>query len=131
MNTTKSYKPANYTSLAPYLIMDGADKTIQFLKDVFDAELLRRFKNEHGGVGHAEVRIDDTVLMLGDNPPDCPTFPTGVHIYVPDVDATYQKALAAGAESVQEPVKKDDPDKRGGVKFLDMVYWIATTVEAE
>lgn len=56
--------------------------------------------------------------------------PVNVHVYVPDVDATYARALAAGAESVQEPVKKDDPDKRGGVKDLGgTTWWIATKVE--
>jgi uncharacterized glyoxalase superfamily protein PhnB len=65
---------------------------------------------------HAEVRIDDTVVMLADGALAWPPITSHVHIYVPDVDATYKCALEAGATSVQAPVKKDDPDKRGGVK---------------
>ena len=82
-----------------------------------------------GKVMHAEVRIDDTVLMLADSSDGWPAHPVNVHIYVPDVDATYQRALAAGAESVQAPVKGDDPDKRGGVKDAGgTTWWIATQV---
>lgn len=123
------YKPVGYTSVAPYLIVDGAQQTIQFLQDVFGAELLRTFSGPDGTLMHAELRIDDTVLMLADKAPDWPAAAMNVHIYVPDVRATYQKALAAGAESVQAPVKKDDPDLRGGVEFRDMTYWLATMVE--
>jgi uncharacterized glyoxalase superfamily protein PhnB len=74
---------------------------------------------------HAEVRIDDTVLMLADGVFGA----SNVHVYVHDVDATYRRALAAGAQSVQEPVKKDDDDKRGGVKDSGgTIWWIATKV---
>lgn len=66
---------------------------------------------------HAEVRIDDTVLMLADPvPPGWQAVSSHVHIYVRDVDESDRKALDAGAISVQEPVKKQDKDKRGGVK---------------
>jgi uncharacterized glyoxalase superfamily protein PhnB len=57
-------------------------------------------------------------------------FPSHVHIYVPEVDAVYRRALEAGATPVQQPVKKDDADKRGGVKdFGGTTWWIATKVE--
>jgi uncharacterized glyoxalase superfamily protein PhnB len=79
---------------------------------------------------HAEVRIEDTVVMLADGGGDWPSIPANVHIYVADVDATYRRALEAGATSVQEPVKKDDEDKRGGVKDAGgTTWWIATRVE--
>jgi PhnB protein len=79
---------------------------------------------------HAEVRIGDTVLMLADSADGWPSIPAHVHIYVSDVDAVYQRALAAGATSVQEPQKKDDADKRGGVKDSGgTTWWIATQVE--
>jgi uncharacterized glyoxalase superfamily protein PhnB len=79
---------------------------------------------------HAEVRIDDTVVMLGDSAPEWPPVASHVHVYVPDVDATYRRALAAGATSVQAPIKKDDADKRGGVKDAGgTTWWIATKAE--
>ena len=124
------YKPDGYTSVAPYLIVAGANDTIEFLKSVFDGVELRRFDNPDGTVMHAEVRIDDTVVMLADGSPNWPAVPANVHVYVPDVDATYQRALAAEATSVQEPVKKDDADRRAGV--IDpggTTWWIATQVD--
>ena len=127
---THTYKPNAYTSVAPYLIVNGADRLIEFLQEVFDAVPLRRFTDPSGKIMHAEVRIDDTVLMLADGAEGWPAMPAHIHIYVPDVDETYRRALDAGAESVQVPVKKDDADKRGGVKDgSGTTWWIATQVE--
>src|SRR5262249_51560964 len=125
------YKPANHSTVSPYLIVNGADATIDFLKRVFDAIELRRFPDDSGRLRHAEVRIDDTVIMLADAMPhDWPSIASYVHIYVRDVDKTYRKALEAGANSVQEPVKKEDEDKRGGVKDAGgTTWWIATKIE--
>ncbi len=126
---TTSYKPTGYTSVAPYLMVDGAGRTLEFLKQVFAAEQLRHFADPSGRIMHAEVRIDDTVLMLADSAEGWPAMASNVHIYVPDVDATYQRALAAGAVSVQAPEKKDDADKRAGVKDAGgTTWWIATQV---
>lgn len=126
-----TYKPKNYNSVSPYLLVAGADATIEFLKRVFSAVELRRFPDDAGKVMHAEVRIDDTVVMLADPPaPDRTPVPSSVYVYVEDVDATYRRALEAGAASVQEPVKKQDEDKRGGVKDPGgTTWWIATKVE--
>lgn len=111
-----NYKPDSYPSVSPYLIVSGANETIRFLTQAFGATEIRRFPNETGKLMHSEVRIDDSVLMIADCAPDWPAMPSHVHLYVDDVDAAYKRALDAGAESVQEPVKKDDDDKRGGVK---------------
>jgi PhnB protein len=127
---TPRYKPDNYNTVSPYLIVDGASTTIDFLKRVFDAVELRRFPDARGKVMHAEVRIDDTVVMLTDGGDGWPPAPSSVHVYVRDVDAAYQRALSAGATSVQAPVKKEDEDKRGGVKDAGgTTWWIATKVE--
>ena len=124
------YKPDGYSTVSPYLIVDGAAETIDFLRRVFDAVELRRFANDAGGLMHAEVRLDDTVIMLADSIDNWPAIPSYVHVYVDDVDAVYQRALAAGATSVQEPSKKDDEDKRGGVQDGGgTTWWIATKVE--
>jgi uncharacterized glyoxalase superfamily protein PhnB len=125
---TPPYKPDGYTSVAPYLLVNGAEATIAFLREVLDATPLRRH-NDAGRVAHAEMRIDDTVLMLADRSPDWPASDANVHIYVPDVDATYRRALEAGAVSVQEPVQKDDPDRRCGVRDPGgTTWWFATMV---
>ena len=124
------YKPEGYTSVAPYLIVDGADRTIDFMTEAFGAVELRRFPAPDGGIMHAEVRIDDTVVMLADGGPGWPPIHTHVHVYVPDVDATYRKALAAGATSVRPPEQQGDDDKRGGVKDPGgTTWWIGTMMK--
>jgi PhnB protein len=125
-----SYKPQGYSTVSPYLIVDGAARTIAFLERAFGATELRRFPDASGRLAHAEVRIEDTVIMLADQTPEWPACPSNVHLYVRDVDATYRRAIEAGATSVQEPVKQDDPDRRGGVKDAGgTTWWIATLVE--
>jgi PhnB protein len=124
-----SHKPEGYTTVSSYLIVDGANATIEFLRNVFGAVELRRFPDPTGKVMHAEVRIDDSVVMIADGASGWPPVPSHVHVYVPDVDATYKRALEAGATSVQAPVKKEDADKRGGVKDAGgTTWWIATKV---
>jgi uncharacterized glyoxalase superfamily protein PhnB len=126
---TAACKPAGYNTVSPYLIVSGASATIDFLTEVFGATELRRFPDPAGKLMHAEVRLDDTVIMLADGTDGWPPIPSYVHVYVRDVDAIYKRALAAGATSVQEPVKKADEDKRGGVKDAGgTTWWIATRV---
>lgn len=129
---SQSFKPASYNSVSPYLIVTDATATIQFLVEVFGAKEIRRFADPQSGrIMHAEVQLDDTVIMLG----DCiegmwPAVAAHVHVYVPDVDATYAKALKHGAVSVQEPVKKQDEDKRGGFKDSGgTTWWVGTKVD--
>lgn len=124
------YIPSGYSTVSPYLIVDGAAATIEFLERVFGGVELRRFADDDGGrIVHAEVKIDDTVVMLADAVEAWPPAPAHVHVYVADVDATYARALAAGATSVQEPLQKSDEDKRGGVKDTGgTTWWIATRV---
>ena len=125
------HKPTGYSTVSPYLIVNGADGTIDFLTKVFDAAVVRRIPEPSGKVMHAEVRIDDTMIMLTDAfPPAWSAVASHVHVYVQDVDAIYKKALDAGASSVQEPVKKGDENKRGAVKDNGgTTWWIATKVE--
>jgi len=123
------FKPQGYSTVSPYLIVDGAGRTIDFLARVFGGVTLRRFAGEGGRLMHAEVRIEDTVVMLADGGDGWPPLHGHVHVYVADVDATYRLALEAGAASVQEPVEKGDEDKRGGVKDAGgTTWWIATKV---
>jgi uncharacterized glyoxalase superfamily protein PhnB len=124
------FKPQGYSTVSPYLIVDGASRTIDFLVRVFGAVELRRFPDATGRLMHAEVRIGDSVIMLADGGEGWPPIPAHVHTYVSDVDATYKVALEAGATSVQAPVKKEDEDRRGGVKDTGgTTWWIATRVE--
>jgi len=122
------WKPEGYTSVSVYLVADGAQQVIDFLKKTFGAADLRRFDAPGDKIMHAEVLVGDTVVMIADAGGPYPAFPVWLHVYVPDVDETYKKALEAGGVSVQEPVRKEgDPDKRGGVKDpCGNTWWIST-----
>ncbi len=126
---TNLYKPEGYASVSAYIMVDGAQRLIDFLAATFDAKVTRRSDNPEGSLMHGEVQIDDTIVMLADGGEGFPAFPVWLHVYVPDVDATYQKALAAGGVSVQEPMQKGDPDRRAGVKDpTGNTWWLATQV---
>lgn len=125
----RPYKPEGYPSVSAYVMADGAQRVIDFLKKTFNATELRRYDNPDGSIMHAEVRIDDTVVMLSDGASGAPAFPVWLHVYVPDVDATWRRALEAGGVPVQEPQQKGDPDRRGGVKDPSgNTWWISTQV---
>ncbi|HSR91207.1 MAG TPA: VOC family protein [Gemmatimonadales bacterium] len=126
----KHFKPDGYPSLSPYLMVTGAQRVIDFLEQTLDAKELRRFEMPDGTIAHVELRIDDTVVMLAEGGGTWPPFPTWLHVYVPDVDATYQRALAAGGAAVQPPEQKPgDPDRRGGVKDPSgNTWWFSTQV---
>lgn len=130
MTKELAYKPATYNTVSPYLIVSDAAALINFLEVVFGAKEIRRFSApDSTRIMHAEVRLDDSILMLANSTDEWPPAPANMHVYVPDVDATYATALQAGATSLQEPVKKDDDDKRGG--FQDAFgnsWWIGTKV---
>jgi uncharacterized glyoxalase superfamily protein PhnB len=127
---TSAFKPAGYPSLSPYLMVRGAQRTIDFLKQAFGATELRRFDGPDGTIMHVELRIDDGVVMLSDGGEEFPPLPAWVHLYVADVDAVYRRALAAGGVSVQEPKQQaGDPDRRGGVTDPGgTTWWISTQV---
>ena len=123
-----TWKPQGYTSASPYIIAKDAQAVIDFLHGAFGAESLRRYEMPDGSIMHAEVRIDDTGVMLGEAGGDWKPVPCHVHVYVDDVDATYARALSSGGTEVQAPQRKgEDPDRRGGVKDPGgNTWWIAT-----
>ncbi|NUY82066.1 VOC family protein [Flavobacterium sp. MAH-1] len=123
-----AFKPTNYNSLSPYIMVDGAQQFSDLLKAVFDATELRKFEREDGSIMHLEIRIDDTVIMVSDATDDYPAETVMLHVYVPDVMATYQKALDNDCQALEAPTNKNgDPDKRGA--FLDFAgnYWSVST----
>jgi PhnB protein len=129
----RSYKPQGYSSVSPYLVAYGAQGVIDFLIKAFDARQTRRYEMPDGSIMHAEVQIDDTVVMIADGSEDNPPFPIWVHVYVPDVDTSYRRALEAGGLPVDEPKQREgDPDRRSGVKDpARNTWWIATQVRQD
>lgn len=94
--------PEGYRTVTPSLVVKGAAKLIDFLKEAFGAEESFRMPTPNGEIMHAEVRIGDSVVMLNDAMRQAPTN-SSLFLYVNDADATYRRALKAGASSVSEP----------------------------
>jgi len=115
-----------HSTVSVYMVAYEAPRIIDFMRDVFDAEVLMRLDREDGTVRHASVLIDDSTVMITDGTPDMPSFPVWLHVYVDDVDAVYQSALEHGAVSVQEPADQEDGDRRAGVRDTSgNSWWIA------
>jgi uncharacterized glyoxalase superfamily protein PhnB len=120
-------KPDGYHSVTAYLVVDGAARLIDFLGQTFDAEEVERFAAPGNRVGHAEVRIGDSVVMLGDAHGEHKAMQAMLYVYVDDVDATFQRALAAGGTSVQAPADHFYGDRSGGVKDPAGNSWYVAT----
>lgn len=122
--------PDGYRSVTPYLIIEGAERLLGFVKEAFGAEERMRMPGPNGTVGHAEVTIGDSVVMLADAGRENPARPGTIHLYVEDCDATYSRAVAAGARSVRGPRTEFYGDRMAGVDDpLGNQWWIATHVE--
>ncbi len=120
----KNFKPAEYNSVSPYFIVNGAQTFIDLIKTIFEAKELRRYDMPDGTIMHAEIQIDDSVIMLGDSSEKFPPVPIVMHVYVPDVDATFQKAIDAGCEVVETPKEREgDPDRRATFKDFAGNMW--------
>jgi len=127
---TVSYKPAGHQAVIPYLILPDAEKALEFITKVFHAQHADVFRGPTGRVRHATLAIGDSVIMLGECGPQWPAQPAHVYVYVTEVDAAHQRALAAGAESAMKPADKCWGDRDCGVKDSNNItWWIATHIE--
>ena len=122
--------PEGFHSITPYLIVEGADRFLEFLKQAFGAEQKLRVPRPDGRIMHAEVRIGDSPVELADANTQYPPRPTSIHLYVSDADAVYQRALQAGATSTHEPVDQPYGDREAGVKDAFGNYWYIATHKA-
>jgi PhnB protein len=122
--------PKDQPRVSPCLVTKDAARVIDFLKRVVGAKELYRLAGPDGKVMHAEVRIVDSVVMLSEASDQHPAMPAMLNIYVEDVDATYAKALAAGATAVRPVADQFYGDRSGGVKDPSgNLWWFATHVE--
>lgn len=113
-----NFKPAGYNSVSPYFVIEGVPRMVELLEGIFNAKPLRRYENPDGTVMHLELQLDDSVIMMGEASDAYPANTFMMHVYVPDVHATFKKAIDLGCKVIEAPVSKDgDPDVRG--MFLD------------
>lgn len=124
----KTYKPKNYNSLSPYLIVDDAQKLVNLLKTIFGATELRRFDHENGTIAHIELKLDDSVLMISNSTEHYSANTTMLHIYVQDVFKTFDLAIKNGCKLIEQPINKEgDPDTRGSFYDFAGNYWAVGT----
>jgi PhnB protein len=122
--------PEGYHSITPYLVVDDVARLIDFLKQAFGAVEIHRMQRPDGLVGHAEVKIGDSMLMMGEAQGEWKPMPCALYLYVQNADAVYRQALTAGATSIMEPADQFYGDRHGGVKDpCGNQWWIATHIE--
>ena len=122
--------PDGYHSLTPYFVVTGSARLVDFMKQAFGATEVHVMKMPNGDVAHGDLVIGDSHVMLGEASGPWPSQPTSIYLYLPDCDAVYAQALAAGGSSVQEPKTQFYGDRHGAVKDpCGNTWWIATHVE--
>lgn len=127
---TVKHTPEGYHTITPYLIVEGADKLIAFIENVFGGTVVMKMEADGGRIGHAEMKIGDSMLMLADASEEWKPTQAMLHLYVEDTDGVYQKALDAGAISVKEPADQFYGDRNSAVKDAFGNFWgIATHIE--
>jgi PhnB protein len=125
-----AYQPDGYQSVIPYIHSSDAAKLIVFMKEVFDAKEIAVYPRPDGKIGHATFRIGDSVVELADGGADWPAMPCAMQVYVPDTDATYARALKAGAATLQPPATQFYGDRAASVRDSSGNHWyIASQVE--
>jgi PhnB protein len=115
--------PAGYNAVTPYLIIEGATNALQWYRDVLGAKEEMRLPAPGGRIGHAEVSVGGSKIMLADANPEHGAAapgkfggsPVSLHLYVPDVDAVVAKAAAAGATVRSQPEDKFYGDRLGTI----------------
>ena len=121
--------PEGYGTVTPWIISRDTAQLINFVTKAFHATESGRVHNDDGTIGHAEVRIGDSVVMMFDGRPDRPNTPAYLRLYVEDGDAVYRRALEAGASSVTEMTELFWGERVGRVRDpLGNVWWIQDRV---
>lgn len=127
---TVRHVPAGHNAVSPYLVTQDAEQVIRMLHEVFGGEEIHRSLRPDGTIRHAEVRIEDSVIMIGEASGEFPAMPCMLHVYVPDCDATHARARSFGLETLREPETQPWGDRSAGVRDgAGNQWWFATHVE--
>ena len=127
------YEGVDLRAIRPYLIVGDAGAAIDFYRQVFQATELERHTTPAGGVGHAKLRVGETIIEIGEHPDAhgraAERLPrVGLRLYVADVDKTYARALAAGATG---DAPSDRPQGSRAASIYDpfgLTWWLAATI---
>jgi PhnB protein len=131
--------PEGSHSVQPYLIFAGCGEAMEFYKKAFGAREMYCFKSPDGRVGHAEMQIGDSRIMMADEHPQIEAFgakhyggsPVSLMLYTEDSDGMYRQALAAGAASLREPADQPYGVRMSGVQDpFGYKWWLGTQIKA-
>jgi PhnB protein len=119
-----NYIPEGYNTVTPYLVIKGAAKAIDFYKNAFDAKVVVRMDGPNGTVGHAELQIGNSRIMLADENPQMGNrsaesiggSPVSLYVYVPDCDKIVDKAVAGGAKVLKPTADQFYGDRSGFIQ---------------
>ena len=124
------YVPNGFHTVTPFILVKHADKVVEFLQRAFGAAEIYRLEHEDGSIWHSQVKLGDSMMMLGDVRDQYPPVPCSIYLYLPDSDAAYRNALREGATSLMEPADQFYGDRAGGVRDpIGNIWWIATHIE--
>ena len=119
-----------YHSVNPFVIASGAEELMSFLAEVFGAAEKERITRADGTIGHAEVLVGDSIVMITDATEALPARPGAFYVYVDDVDPAFRRAVAAGATVRSEPAEQFNGNRDAGVvDGWGNIWWMATPIE--
>lgn len=112
---TPDYVRDGYPTVAAYIMVPDAGQVVAFARAVVGAEVIRSDTRPDGRLGHTELRVGDSMIMVADPGTEWPAAPAALHVYVPDADRAWQLALEHGATSIREPGDQPYGDRMSGV----------------
>ncbi|WP_433370181.1 VOC family protein [Actinoplanes sp. CA-142083] len=126
----ESTAPAGYTTVAPWIVTPDTGKLLDFVTAVFEGVELARVPLQDGSIGHAEIRVGDTILLAFDRRADWPAMPSLLRVFVADADAAIERAVAAGARVVTASATHAFGQRGGRVRDpFGNIWWISAVVE--
>ena len=122
--------PAGYTAVAPWIVTKDTGALLDFITAAFEGVELGRVPLEDGSIGHAEIRVGDTVLLAFDQRTDWPAMPSLLRVFVPDADAAFDAALRVGAREVTALTDNAFGQRGGRIRDpFGNIWWITAIIE--
>ena len=122
--------PRGHSSICPFLIVKNAEVLAEFLKNAFGGEEISRLIRPDGGIINLQIKIGDSIVMLGERGNALPEMRNSIHLYVKNVDETYGRCLQLGAKSLSEPKSFFYGDRSAGIEDqMGNIWWIGTHEE--
>jgi PhnB protein len=126
------YMPEGFHTVTPYFVVEDGAAFLGFLQRVFDAREISTYRGPDGRIMHSEVRLGDSIIEFGEAGGPFGPMRLSLHAYVPDTDAAYARAVAAGAKTLREPTDEAYGERSAGIEDpAGNVWWIATRIAEE